>query len=340
MMDLIKKIEECLEAIEKENTSVKSILKRCYGIACEIQDVKHQVWYELNTTDLNTLTENKENLIEIQQKLKSITKDAELLNKIWSKIISEYWEARTIETLELGESHLKRQTNGLSIDVLEGEINSLEITLEHNTIPPGLHTLDLWEKQKQKEQIDFIVIQKIKVIKEIMGKLTTIEYKFLIDTKKRIVDRKEIKTVENNKKIFIIHGHNEAKRRELKEIIEKFKLEPLVLLDESDGGSKTIIEKFEEYANQCCYAITIFTPDDTVTHSGKIYQQARPNAIFEIGWFCGKLGRERVSLLIQDDPRMTVFSDFVGVLQKRFNKDIKEIQIDIENELKKIGILN
>ena len=44
------------------------------------------------------------------------------------------------------------------------------------------------------------------------------------------------------KKVFIIHGHDEAKRRELEAMLRtQFQLTPIVLADQSSGGAKTVI---------------------------------------------------------------------------------------------------
>jgi len=90
--------------------------------------------------------------------------------------------------------------------------------------------------------------------------------------------------------VFIIHGRDEAKWRELKDIVHtEFRLNPIILMQQPDTGSKTVIEKFEHYAETCAYAIAIFTPDDEVSTSGETYLQARPNVIYELGWFADGL---------------------------------------------------
>ena len=140
------------------------------------------------------------------------------------------------------------------------------------------------------------------------------------------------KDVPQNQNVFIIHGQDEAKRRELKEIIrDKFKLNPLVLADLPSMGCSTVIEKFEHYAPQCSYAIALFTPDDEVKGDDGPYLQARPNSIYELGWFCGRLGRDRVILLLKEGT--TLFSDFGGIVEIRFSRDISEKIEDIREEL-------
>ena len=147
------------------------------------------------------------------------------------------------------------------------------------------------------------------------------------------------KGIKNSKDIFIIHGHNEAKRRELEKILkENFGLNPIVLMELPDQGL-TIIEKFEKYASSCSYAFALFTPDDIVTNGDQQYFQARPNVIFELGWFYANLGRSRVCILDQASERSRIFSDLQGVLRMQFNENISEKYMEIERELKSLGII-
>lgn len=64
-------------------------------------------------------------------------------------------------------------------------------------------------------------------------------------------------------KVFIIHGHAEDKWRELRDLlVDQLGLAGrVIVLKEEAGQSKTLIEKFEEYANQSCYAFALVTPD-------------------------------------------------------------------------------
>jgi hypothetical protein len=142
-----------------------------------------------------------------------------------------------------------------------------------------------------------------------------------------------------NNNVFIIHGRDEAKWRELKDIIQtEFQLNPIVLLQQPDSGCKTVIEKFEHYAQTCSYAIAVFTPDDEVSNENETYLQARPNVIYELGWFCGRLRRENVMLLLKEGTSM--FSDFGGIIQKRFAKNIAEKLIEVRGDLVAAGILS
>ena len=50
----------------------------------------------------------------------------------------------------------------------------------------------------------------------------------------------------NKKDIFIVHGHNEELKEKVARTIEKLKLRPVILHEQSNEG-KTIIEKFEKH---------------------------------------------------------------------------------------------
>jgi predicted nucleotide-binding protein len=141
------------------------------------------------------------------------------------------------------------------------------------------------------------------------------------------------RTESDPKKVFIIHGHDEAKRRELEAMLStQFGLVPIVLVDQPNAGANTIIEKFEHYAPKCSFAFALFTPDDQVTIGGSPYLQARPNVIWELGWFCAELGRTNVMLILKDGTE--VFSDFSGIIQHRFKTNVTERFVEIQRDLR------
>ena len=47
------------------------------------------------------------------------------------------------------------------------------------------------------------------------------------------------------------------------------------------------------------FAIALVTPDDVVKKAGKSQWQARPNVLFELGWFYGRLGPQRLLVLVE-----------------------------------------
>ena len=132
-------------------------------------------------------------------------------------------------------------------------------------------------------------------------------------------------------------------------MLEKnFGLNPIILHEQADQG-RTLIEKFEEHSENVGYVFVLLTPDDlgvdkeTFEKNRQNYVQAfsnraRQNVILELGYFVGKLGRRRVCCLCKGNLELP--SDIIGVLYKRFDKSIKEIYKDVEDELVAAGYIN
>lgn len=114
-------------------------------------------------------------------------------------------------------------------------------------------------------------------------------------------------------KVFVVHGHDDAAKHAVARFLEKIGLEAIILSEQPDQG-RTIIEKFEDHANEVGFAVVLLTPDDV--GQSKIVTdtqaRARQNVIFELGYFVGKLGRGRACLLRKGDLEMP--SDLAGVI--------------------------
>jgi len=114
--------------------------------------------------------------------------------------------------------------------------------------------------------------------------------------------------------ILIIHGHDSASRLELENFLfRKFpQVAPLSMIVETAGAS-ALPEKFEELAARVSGAVALLTPDDMATtiRTGSSSARARQNVIVEIGWFWGRLGRDRCLLLMRD--AVEIPSDLAGV---------------------------
>lgn len=149
--------------------------------------------------------------------------------------------------------------------------------------------------------------------------------------------------VENNNanKIFIIHGHDEAMKKDVQLLLSRAELDDVVLHERPDIG-RTIIDKLIEESSPACYAIALLSPDDI---TGEGLYRARQNVILEIGYFLGKLGKSKVRLLKKGG--IEIPTDLSGILYTHYDesgswkirllKEMKEvgIEIDIEKSLKK-----
>ncbi len=144
------------------------------------------------------------------------------------------------------------------------------------------------------------------------------------------------------KKVFIVHGHDEVAKTSLEVFLHEIGLEPVVLHRQADEGL-TVIEKFEKHSD-VGYAFILLTPDEIAyikseqakqdDERGKEFR-ARPNVIFEFGYFVGKLGRSRVCCLYTGDVSLP--SDVGGMIYKKFTSNIEEVAYSIIKDLKASG---
>lgn len=101
-------------------------------------------------------------------------------------------------------------------------------------------------------------------------------------------------------KVFIVHGHDEALKYQLSDWLRKIGVEPIILHEQANGGTSSILDKLERYSDVDC-AIALFTADDVGSEKGKELQpRARQNVVFEAGMFLGKLGKKRVIVLYEE----------------------------------------
>ena len=129
-----------------------------------------------------------------------------------------------------------------------------------------------------------------------------------------------VETLSGANKVFVIHGHDESARETVARFLEKMRLEPVILHEQPNMG-RTIIEKFEDYAD-VKFAVVLLTPDDVgaiETCRADLRPRARQNVVFEFGYFIGKLDRGRVCALVKGDIERP--SDYDGVLYVPLDKN-------------------
>ena len=160
--------------------------------------------------------------------------------------------------------------------------------------------------------------------------------------KRKIAEKKDANPIDN-KKVFIVHGHDIELKNDTELFLKSINLDPIVLHRELDEGL-TIIEKFEKHSN-VNYAIILLTPDDigfTAAESSKPEQdrqiefRARQNVIFEFGYFVGKLSRRNVCCIYKEG--VTVPSDLNGLIYKKVSKSVEEVGMFLMKEMKSAGL--
>lgn len=134
--------------------------------------------------------------------------------------------------------------------------------------------------------------------------------------------------------IFIVHGHNNEVKINVARTLEKLGLNPIILHEQANAG-KTIIEKFEEHSN-VGFAIILMTDDDLgkAKKEENLNHRARQNVILEMGYFIGKLGRNRVCPLYTNGVELP--SDLYGLLYTEIDSS-ENWKIKIAKELKAAG---
>ncbi len=134
--------------------------------------------------------------------------------------------------------------------------------------------------------------------------------------------------------VFIVHGHDEDAKTSVKCFLKTLKVNPIILEEQPNIGTLTIIEKFLHYSAGVTYAVVLLTADDGDC-------RPRPNVLIELGYFMAKLGREHVCLL--KGHGVEIPSDLLGVLyieldakrawEAGLKKEMKEAGLRIEMDL-------
>lgn len=139
----------------------------------------------------------------------------------------------------------------------------------------------------------------------------------------------------NRNQVFIVHGHDELLRTQAARFVEKLGLEAIILDEQATGGSKTIIEKIEQYSG-VGFAIVLYTADDkgndkNSANNGQLNFRARQNVVLEHGYLMASLGREYVVPLVKGELELP--SDVHGMV---YVND-KNWEIRIAREMKSLG---
>ena len=137
--------------------------------------------------------------------------------------------------------------------------------------------------------------------------------------------------------VFIIHGRDEVNMLRLERLLTDHWQIDVRVLREQPGRGRTLIEKFEEEAQTAAFSIALLTPDDLIEAPDGRYSQARPNVVFELGWFCGRLGRAQTCILFKRGTKL--HSDLEGISRIEFSDSVEEKVLDIERELKAAGLI-
>ena len=126
------------------------------------------------------------------------------------------------------------------------------------------------------------------------------------------VGERAVAVKSDSRKVFLVHGRNDAVKESVARFLERLELQPVILHEEPNMG-RTVIEKFEAHSD-VAFAVVLLTPDDVggLASADELNPRARQNVILELGYFIGKLGRARVCALYMEGVEIP--SDIHGVL--------------------------
>ncbi|MDL2238274.1 nucleotide-binding protein [Christensenellaceae bacterium OttesenSCG-928-K19] len=331
-MNPVVQITQCIDGLDNEKLS-KTIIK-AMAIALLLEAYDDWLFLKMQTINHDQLKSSHvmDEYGAMQSKKGLSTEEIACKEEL---VLSKYMNCRI--------TGIDGQIQASSIIGIESSLETLEKESAIFEMPEGMASVDIYFKDQSYKKTKLKILEDETSLKKIYGQIKAsigdvlTNMAVLANSKEQsyILGDDDVKC----QNVFIIHGHNEAKWRELCSILkDDFGLNPIVLM-EQPGQGRTIIEKFENFAKTSAYAFAIFTHDDIVVNGGKEYLQVRPNVIFELGWFYARLGRKRVCILDQSKEGSEIFSDLQGIERYTFDKDVKEVYKEIALELKESGLV-
>ncbi len=117
-------------------------------------------------------------------------------------------------------------------------------------------------------------------------------------------------------KAFVVHGRDSKALEKIKKALTSAGIQPIVLMEQPEKG-RTVIEKFEDVAAECDYAIILATPDDVggLKTTNKRSHRMRQNVLFELGYFCGSYGRRMGRVVLIEFGESEIPTDIAGVIR-------------------------
>jgi predicted nucleotide-binding protein len=139
---------------------------------------------------------------------------------------------------------------------------------------------------------------------------------------------------------FIVHGHCGGLILELKNFLQNILgfPEPVILRELASCG-RTIIEKFEEEAEQVDVVFVLLTPDDVVsapTDPNDQKRRARQNVIFEMGYFFAILQRKKGRVILLHKGPCELPSDLSGIVYIDVSNGVEAAGVKIKRELEAV----
>lgn len=141
------------------------------------------------------------------------------------------------------------------------------------------------------------------------------DYKAYVESKGNIQPMLKPKL---SRKVFIVHGHDDGARETVARFLERIGLEAIILHEQANQG-RTVIEKVVAHGD-VGFAVVLLTPDDEgCVKGGTPEPRPRQNVLLELGYFIGRLGRDKVCALKRGT--LEIPSDFAGVVWEQMDNN-------------------
>lgn len=140
---------------------------------------------------------------------------------------------------------------------------------------------------------------------------------------------------DKKKKVFIVHGHDQAAQNMIARFVERMGFDAIILHEQTSSG-RTVIEKIEDYSD-VGYAVVLYTPDDVgnVKHrADDLRLRARQNVVFEHGYLISKLSRKNVAAIV--DGEIEIPNDISGVVYIKLD-EASAWQLALAREMRQSG---
>lgn len=149
-----------------------------------------------------------------------------------------------------------------------------------------------------------------------------------------VVPTQTVEVTATHRRVFIVHGHDVAAKESVARFLTALDFDPVILSEQASQG-RTIIEKIEA-EKDVSFAVVLLTPDDVGAKSGEeLNPRARQNVLLELGYFIGKLTRNRVCALATTSD-IEIPTDFAGVVWQLMDQS-EGWKLVLAKELKAAG---
>lgn len=153
---------------------------------------------------------------------------------------------------------------------------------------------------------------------------------------------KTINEKSSSRKVFVVHGHDQAMKESVARCLDKLELEPIILHERSDQG-RNVLQKLQDESSDVSFAVVLLSGDDTCidkNNPSNIKTRARQNVILELGYFIGVLGNKNVLTLFNPENNFEMPTDYAGILYTEYDfagnwrfklaKELKESGLNID----------